>query len=259
MRSLMNGFLSVSAFSVPIKVFSAIEDEKPRTHRYHKKCKTPLKFVSRCEKCDTLVPTDDIINVYQVPDSDEVVVLSPEEEKMLFVDGKKVTIKEFVPEKYLDSVRFTGNVYYLGVEPKQSDDGYLLIFKSMVMKKLMAIATWTYRQRERLVLIRASKRGVFVMQPIYYDSEIRSTAEIPRPVPTETPRNHLALCLELMGRMTSTSLDESLNKYKDQYNERLKKILENHEKGIPTGAPVVERPAPDIITALKKSLEEKAA
>lgn len=218
---------SFDSFSAGIKVFSATDDREPITHRLHKNCNTKINLLSYCPECNREISANEVVSAHTIPGSDESILLTQEELETINVKVPCIDIHQFVPTKNIDPTRFSGDNYFIGVDPKQhSEAAYRILFRLMMTKHLSGIGYWSYRGRERLVLVTPEKSGVFVMQGLYFESELRNTDEVPKPQDEEPlKKSYLTLCSQIIEH----DLTEEVNwtKYPDLFTNRLTKLVDN--------------------------------
>ncbi len=160
-------------------------------------------------------------------------------------------ITEFVPIDTVDPLYFD-NGYYLG-----PDDGaeraYRLLAKALESARFAAVAKYTNRGRQNLILIRPLN-GALVMQQLRYDDEVKKLGDIPIPEANVTD-TELALANQFIGALAKPRFD--IANYRDEYRERLRDLLDRKVKGetvelTPMAAPQAK--VVDLMEALKASL-----
>ena len=258
MKSIMNGYLMISAISSPIQVYSATESAKSVLHMSHRECNFQIKQHWNCPHCERDVTWNECGRGIDSGNEDAplIPVSQAELDQLSAGNGKFIEVLEFIPEKHIDSSRYAGGMYFLGVDPKAPQDAYKLIYRAMFMKRVMALAKWTYRGREHLVLLKA-REGTISMQTIYYDSDMRSVEEVKKPDVKDVPKEHLSLMTDLVDTMTKSEFDTS--SIKDEYTAHLNMLVESKKQGItqpPITAPSI-KPAVDIMAQLKDSLAKR--
>jgi DNA end-binding protein Ku len=119
-----------------------------------------------------------------------------------------------------------------------------------------AIAKITMHQREHIVVIRPRANGM-TLHTMFYTNEIREVAEYGKRTPAAEPKD--------AEKKLATQLIESLaakfepEKYKDQYQESMKALIEAKQAGQEVAQVPHAKMAPviDLMEALKKSIAEK--
>jgi len=111
------------------------------------------------------------------------------------------------------------------------------------------------RDREHLCIIKA-KGDVLVLNRIRFDEEIRSTDELELPSIKSKP-DELKMAISLIDQLSGPF---DIKKYRDDYSDRLLKIIKAKSKGkaVPfTPMKVVHSKTKDLMDQLKASLSDK--
>jgi len=108
-------------------------------------------------------------------------------------------------------------------------------------------------RRERVAILRPGPAGLLA-HTMYFASEVRSDQEVRADASLVTPKE-VTLAKTLVSALAE-SFDPS--KYRDTYRERLEALIaakvEGHQTAVVTATPH-GKPGPDIMEALRKSLE----
>lgn len=189
---------------------------------------------------------------------DQFVVFSQDEIKALESERSNVMqITEFVP---LDAVDFlqVEKSYYLGPD-KGGDKGYALLVKTLEKADKVAVATWTARGKDQLVIVRAYEGGL-VLHQMYYSTEMRPFDEILNTVAKlpVSPAEE-ALADKLVETLSKDVFDAS--KITNTYAERVRKAIQDKLEGkdvTVTANPGNSASVVDIMMQLKASLDKAA-
>jgi DNA end-binding protein Ku len=127
----------------------------------------------------------------------------------------------------------------------------------MEQSSRVALATYTMRGKEHLVLIRPYAKGL-MLHTMYYADEIRAVDDVDRGLNAEARPAELDLAKRLIDDLTQKKFDPS--KYHDNYRERVVEAAQRKLEGQEvTEAPTEERKGKviDLMSALKASLEKR--
>ncbi len=112
------------------------------------------------------------------------------------------------------------------------------------------------RGKEQLVLIRPYENGL-IMHSLYYANEVRNFADIAKGENVKLSYEEIDLGADLIEKMSD---EFKLDKYRDEYRERVQAMLEEKSKGqeITVAAPEAPQRAQiiDLMQALKQSIEK---
>jgi DNA end-binding protein Ku len=164
-------------------------------------------------------------------------------------------ILQFVKLSDVDPIFFETS--YFSVPEEAGRRGYTLLLETMEDLKVAALAQVTMHQRERIVILRPY-RGGLTLHTLYYPNEIHDVAGYGKNKVTDLKKPEIALAEQFAKSLVAPFRPE---KYHDEYQERLKKLIESKEKG--TAAPKPEKatrlaPVVDLMTALKQSIASKS-
>jgi DNA end-binding protein Ku len=90
-----------------------------------------------------------------------------------------------------------------------------------------AIAQLVTRGKEQLVVIRAYENGL-IIHGMYYANEVRNFTEIPKAENVKLTDDEIELGAHLIENMSD---EFNLDKYRDEYRERVQAMLDEKSKG----------------------------
>jgi len=157
---------------------------------------------------------------------------------------------EFVELAGIDPVYFETSYY---VRPEEAGEkAYALLYRSLQLSGLVAIAQFAMHGREHAVVLRPGKKGLLA-HTMYFASEVRADEEFRADV-DEVSKKELDLAQTLIHSLAAPFEPE---KYRDTYREKIQSIIDSKVKGLPIApAPAVPRQTEvvDIADALRRSL-----
>jgi DNA end-binding protein Ku len=251
-RAMSSGTISFGLVNIPVKVFSASESGgKISFNQLHAEKKIRLKQQMIDPETGEAVPREKIVKGYEFAKDQYVVVSEDELEKLELATSRAIEITEFVPLETVDPLYFDGG-YYLGPD-KGAERAYRLLSAALAETKQAAVARYVSRGKQNLVLLRPMN-GAIVMEQLHYDDEVRKLGEIPIPEASITDAE-LGLAKQFISALAQPKFDVS--KYKDEYREKLRAMLDAKVKG--EAVDLTPMPAPqarvvDLMEALKASL-----
>ncbi|HJS53396.1 MAG TPA: Ku protein [Chitinophagaceae bacterium] len=252
MRAIWTGSLGFGLVNIPVKIFSAVQDSALDLDMLDSKDHANIKFKRVNEKTGKEVPWENIVRGYFL--NDKYVVLEKSDfEKASPEKTKHIEIKHFVDESEIDSMYFE-QPYYLQPE-KTGIRAYALLRDALKKTGKAGVALFVMRDREHLCIIKA-KEDSLVLNRIRFEEEIRSTEELDLPSVKSKP-DELKMAVTLINQLSGPF---DIKKYRDDYSERLMKIIKAKSKGkaVPfTPMKVVHSRTKDLMEQLKASLTEK--
>ena len=252
MRAIWTGSIGFGLVNIPIKMFSAVQDSSLDLDMLDSKDHSNIKFKRVNEKTGKEVPWENIARGYYL--NDRYVVLDKTDfEKASPEKTKHIEIKHFVDEVEIDSMYFE-QPYYLQPE-KTGVRAYALLRDALKKTGKAGVALFVMRDREHLCIIK-SKGNALVLNRIRFEEEIRTTEELDLPAVKSKP-DELKMAVSLINQLSGPF---DIKKYRDDYSDRLLKIIKAKSKGkaVPfTPMKVVHSKTKDLMEQLKASLSEK--
>jgi DNA end-binding protein Ku len=249
-RAIWSGTISFGLVNIPVRMYSAIDEQKLHFHFLHRNDDSPIGYDKVCKKEGTPVPDEEIGKAFEVSKG-EYVYLEDEDFEAARVDGyKTMEISDFVPYEEIDPIYFE-KTFYLGPQ-EGSEKVYSLLVRAMENSELAALGTYVMRDREHLGCLRV-RNGALTLEKMFFANEIRDIKEI-KPKKAAVEKAELEMAHELIDRFTGHFKPE---KYKDTYTAALKKVVKAKQQGKEVHvAPAVEEEAeaPDLMEALRASI-----
>jgi len=255
MRSTWKGHIRFLLVAIPVRVYKAIEaSEKIRFNQLHREDYGPIDYDKRCRKCNQVVTSEQITKGYQY-EPDRYAIVEPEDiAKIKIKTTRAVDIIGFVAADEIPTT-FYDAPYFVGPDGPVSEKPFALLREVMKQTKKIGIGKVVLRDREDLVAVFPQENGM-VLQKLRYPHEVRNIGEVPELDSQKKPdKNELKLATTLVEQMTTTLGEIEMT---DHYHEALKRVIESKLKGRKTVEfePVEELPRLDIMSALKKSLQQ---
>ncbi|WP_026443490.1 Ku protein [Pseudacidobacterium ailaaui] len=254
--TVWKGYISFGLISVPIHLFVAAREEHVSFNQVHAVCGTKVKQQLFCPTCERVVERSEIAKGYPI-DKGTYVQVTPEELKALEAESSEtMEIVQFVKLDEVDPLYYQTSYYTVPEEPGRR--AYTLILKGMEHLKLGAIAKITLHQREQIVMIRPYHKGL-VLHTLYYPAEVREIAEYG--VDEEKislQKAEVELAEQFMKQLTAKF---NPDKFKDEYQDRVLKLVEEKEAGMVTKSEKRPKkklaPVINLMDALRKSMEQQ--
>jgi len=257
-RSMSTAVVTFGLVNIPVKLYSTGESSSSISFNLiHEKCGGRVKQQYICPKEDGVtVSRDEMVKGYEFA-KDQYVLFSESELKAIEdAASKAIEIVEFVPEEKVDPLYYD-RAYFLGPD-KGADRAYRLLGEAMRQTGLCAIARFTQRGRQSIVLMRPMDKGLVLTQLKYAD-EVRKLDEVPIGE-AEVKEAELNLAKQFVNQLATQEFTPE--KYEDAFRKRLQDIIDRKVQGEQvTMAPAEEPRAQviDLMEALKASLAQQPA
>jgi DNA end-binding protein Ku len=233
--SAWKGFITFGLISIPVKLYPAARSARVGLHQLHKVCKTRLRQPLFCPTCNRIVERSEVVKGYEYEDG-KYALIDPEEIKKITPESARaMEILAFVKQSEIDPLFFDSS-YFL-VPEDQGKKAYHLLLKTMEDKDRVAIAKITMHQREYTVFLRPYDHGI-ALHTMYFANEIREAPGYGNADQVKLTPQEVRLADQLVDNLSEPF---NLNKYHDQFETRLRALIEAKQKGRDIGAGRPER------------------
>jgi DNA end-binding protein Ku len=255
-RAIWSGAISFGLVTVPVKLYSAVNRKTVRFHQLSGTSGVRLAQKRVDSESGEEVPYENVVKGYELA-PDRFVVIEPAELDTLQPEKTRtIEIEDFVELAQIDPIYYD-HPYYLapgagGAKP------YRLLLEAMRDTGKVAIARVVIRAKEQLVAIRPMDDALEMATMLFADEVIpsRQIDELPDPSEVKMSKRELEIAEQLVDSLAG---DFEPQKYRDTYREEVLALIERKAQGeeiaVQPPAEEVSEPAPDLMSALKASLE----
>jgi DNA end-binding protein Ku len=255
-RAIWTGAIGFGLVTVPVKLYSALDRKTVRFHQLSGKTGVRVMQKRVDPQTGAEVPYEEIVKGYEIAPERYVVIAPGELETLQPKKSKTIEIEDFVELSQIDPI-FYEHPYYLapgtgGAKP------YRLLLEAMQEDGRVAIARFVMRSKEQLVAIRPMG-GVLEMATMLFGDEIlppERLGEMPELAEVKTTKRELDVAKQLVDSLAS---DFDPDSYRDTYREEVLALIERKAQGeeiaVQPAAEDTAAPAPDLMSALKASLD----
>jgi len=256
-RSIWTGAISFGLVTVPVKMYSAVSRKTVRFHQLNGKTGVRIQQRRVDPSTGDEVAYDDIIKGFELT-PDRYVVIEPGELEAL--DPKKtkaIEIEDFVALDEIDPIYYD-HPYYLAPGPGGAKP-YKLLLEAMRETGRVAIATVVIRSKQQLVAVRPMGDDVLGMATMVFPDEIIDPStidELSAVDEVEIKEQELKIAEQLINSLAGPF---DPDKYRDSYREEVLALIDRKAQGeqiaVQPAAEEEEAPVPDLMSALKASLD----
>lgn len=256
-RAVWKGSISFGLISVPVELFTAVRDHRPRFRLLHSKDEAPVHLEHVCQREGRKVAWEDLVKGYEY-EKGKFVVLTKEDFAAAAVEhSKTIDILDFVKKEAIDD-RFFVTPYYL-LPGKGGDRAYVLLRESLRETGRLAIGKFILRDAQHLVALDVVGDAL-VLTTMRYADELAPTSSFEFPAARLVRQQELAMGRSLIESLSS---DWTPDKYSDEYKGNLERIIQGKLKGRrphleEIGAQPQEAEVIDLMDRLRRSLKLKA-
>jgi DNA end-binding protein Ku len=250
--TVWKGYITFGLITIPVRLFAAARGERVSFHQIHEVCGTRIKQQTYCPHCERVVERRELVKGYEVEKDQYVIVTDEEVKSVAPASSDNMEILEFVKAEGIDPIYFDAS--YFMVPEEAGKKAYHLLLETMRKSGYSAIAKVAMHQREYTVVVRPNPHGLLI-HTMFYPEEVREVPEFGRDDNVTVKPQEVALAEKLVEGLAA---DFDPSKYHDEYQERLKALIEAKREGqtVEAAAPKKRAPVIDLMQALQKSLGE---
>lgn len=254
-RAIWKGVLKIGRESVPVKLYSAVQDRAVHFHILDARTEQPVKQRMVEPESGEEVPHEDIQRGLEVEPGTFVLIQQAELDAVAPKPSTDIEVTRFVPPERINH-QWYDRPYYLGPDGESEGD-YFALAKALEGAELEGVARWVMRNKEYLGALRV--RGKYLMLvTLRHAGEVLSPKELPKltgraPDPREIE----------MARQLVTVLEDEFRPedFRDEYRDRVLDFIQAKAKGRkPKLQKIEQRPAAgSLLDALSASLKKTKA
>ena len=255
-RAIWTGAISFGMVTIPVKLYSALDRKTVRFHQLSKKSGVRVVQKRVDPQSGEEVAYENIVKGYEIAPERYVVIEPGELEALEPKKTRTIEIEDFVELSEIDPV-FYDHPYYLAPGPGGAK-AYRLLLEAMRATGKVAIARVVIRSKEQLVALRPMGDVLGMATMIFADevAPAERLEEVAEASEVKTTKRELEVAEQLVGSLAG---DFEPDKYRDSYREQVLAMIERKAQGqeiaVQPAAEERATPAPDLMSALKASLE----
>ncbi len=214
---------------------------------------TPVKQASITPDSDEIIPAASVVKGFEY-EKDRFVALDPEDLKSAAAQtSTEMQIEEFVKLADIDPV-YLETSYYVSPE-SAGEKAYALLYRSMQLTGLVAIAQFAMHGREHVVVLRPGKSGMLA-HTMFFSTEVRSNEEHKADT-NAVNEKELNLARTLIDSLAGPFEPA---KYRDTHREKLEALIAAKVQGQAAAAsPAAKTPSRARVADLTEMLNQSLA
>ena len=252
-RAMWKGSIAFGLVNIPIELYSAVRDHRPKFRLLHAKDEAPVKYERVCQSEGKPVAWEDLVKGYEY-EKGQFVVMTKDDFKTAAIERTKtIDILDFVDPNEIDE-RFFETPYYL--QPaKGAERAYGLLRDAMKDSGKVGIAKIILRDAQHLAELEPHGDAL-VLTMMRFADELADLGDFRFPKDAEIRPAEMKMATQLIESLTA---DWNPEKYTDEYRDNLLRIIHAKVKG--RRPKLVERETPqqadvvDLMARLRASLE----
>jgi DNA end-binding protein Ku len=245
---MWKGVVVLGKTRVPVKLLSAVEESDVHFRLLHEKDKAPVRQNMVRPDTGEEVPREEIRKGYEVEpgifvtfDKEELAELQPEE-------SRDIDVAQLVPRGSVGSYWYE-RPYWLAADTGGTAD-YAALAAALDAEGRDGVVQWVMRGQKRVAVLRAHG-GRLLLVTLRHTDEVVPPAQL-EPPPGEKPdARELRLAEQLVSTLEGKFEPE---KYRDEYQDRVKQLIEAKAKGRRPPRRAMPRRKP-AVASLTRALE----
>ncbi|TSJ44423.1 Ku protein [Mucilaginibacter corticis] len=224
MRSIWTGSIGFGLVSIPIKLYSAVQETRLDLDMLDSRDHAHIKFQRVNENTKKEVPYDKIVKGYKY-DDDYVIIEDADFEAAAPEKSKVIEIENFVDLAAVNPM-FYESSYYTAPATKKNK-AYALLLAALKKSGKAGLARFVLRSTESMCIVHPVENDLVITR-IRFAQQIRDQSDLELDEKIEVSDKELKMGLALIDQYTEPM---DLEKYKDEYHDELLKIIEQKAKG----------------------------
>ena len=168
-RSIWKGSLAFGLVNIPIELYSATRDHRPKFRLLHAKDESPVRYERVCQTEGKPVGWEDLVKGYEYAKGQFVVITKDDFKTAALEKTKTIDILDFVDPTDIDE-RYFETPYYL-LPAKGADRSYALLREALRDSGKLGIAKIILRDAQHLAAVEAI-RDALVLTMMRFSDEL---------------------------------------------------------------------------------------
>ena len=256
-RSIWKGSIAFGLVNIPIELYSAVRDHRPKFRLLHAKDEAPVRYERVCQTEGKPVAWEDLVKGYEYEKGQFVVLTRDDFKTAALEKTKTIDILDFVDPEEIDE-RYFETPYYL--QPgKGAERAYALLREAIRESGRIGVGKIILRDAQHLAAIEVIEDAL-VLTMMRFADELAELGDFKFPSSTGLRKQELTMARQLVENL-SASWDPA--KYTDEYRDNLMRVIQGKLKGRKPKLAARETPQQagviDLMSRLKASLERREA
>jgi DNA end-binding protein Ku len=222
-RTIWKGYIHIRAFDVPVKLRTAVKEERIQFHLLHRRDHVKLKQQMVCAYEKVPVPLEEQARGLELPDGKYILVDPAELEQAEPEESRKIEIHEFVKSGQIDPI-FLERAYYL--EPDIHVKGYNALVGALGEMKVEGICTWTMRKRSYFGALQMRGK-ILHLNALRYADEVLPVQSIELPK-VSVSEKELKIGRDLIHQLTAPFEPQ---KFENEHQKKLQQLIDRKARG----------------------------
>lgn len=234
--------------AIPIAMYTATQDNDIHFNQLHKEDNSRIRYKKACAHCGKEITAEDIVKGFEYDEGKYVVITDDDIEKIKTEKEKSIQILHFAQLNQISPVYYDKT--YQATPEAGGEKAFELLRAALMAEQKIAIGKTVMGSTDTLMAIIPREDGVLISTMFYADDIKELQKHYTKP---EVSGEELNMAKTLINSM-NTPFDPA--KYKDEYQTKLRALIETKISGKEVVAPQTEGGGKviDLMEALKASV-----
>jgi DNA end-binding protein Ku len=246
-RAIWKGYIHFREIDVPVKLHTAVREERIQFHLLHRRDHVKLKQRMVCAYEKMPVPIEEQARGFELEDRKYILIDPADLDQTEPEDSRVIEVHEFVKTGQIDPV-FHDRAYYL--EPEIPPKGYTALVRAMTETDMEGICTWAMRKRSYVGALQARGKTLRLNTLRYADEVIGAKSLDLKDIPLS--ERELKIGSDLINQLAGPFEPE---KFENEHEKKLQDLIDRKARGEKIAILRPERLKPTGSDALLQALE----
>lgn len=251
MKAIWKGSISFGLVTIPVELYSAIEEHTFGFKLLHKKCNTPISYERHCDHCNQIIDWHDVVKGIKLSNGSYFIL---SQEKLHALKPTKTDVIDVI--QFVDSASISTIFYehhYYVIPAKEHAQAYFLFIAALKNLNKTGIGRFVIKDKEYVCALQPYEHGI-LLSTLNYAYEIKKLDAFYKLHAPKLNVKQLALAEELIQKLSAPF---DMKQFKDTFATKLKAKIKKGTRVKIEKKPKkeAEKPiAPSLMTALQSSL-----
>lgn len=250
-RAIWKGILTFGVVTVPVKLYSAIREQRVQFNLLHSKDLTRVRQQMVCSVDNQPVESEHQVRGFEIGPERYVLVKPEELEELEPESSRSIEVLSFVKPVEIDP-RFYERCYYLG--PDGSEESYATLEQALINSGSVGICRWVMRKKSYVGALQITHDMLSIATLRDADELVEAKSlEIPE---VKLDSRELQMAQYLIDTMAG---DFHPEQFENEYQNKLRAMIDEKASGkkIKVAKPRARRPTQSskLISALEASIK----
>ncbi len=236
--------------AIPISMYTATQDNDIHFNQLHKEDNSRIRYKKTCAHCGKEIGSQDIVKGFEYEEDKYVVITEDEIEKIKTEKEKSIQILHFAQLNQISPVYYDRT--YQAVPETGGEKAFELLRLALMEELKVAIGKTVMGTKDTLMAIIPREDGILI-STMFYAADVKELQKnYNKPSVLQEEMN--------MAKLLINSMDTPFepSQYKDEYQTKLRKLIENKISGKEIVAAKDEGTGKviDLMEALKASVDK---